>query len=86
MVREFILGSNRTGLYVAGRVSPTTRAPTATLEGQIGDILRGAPPIYTGAYTTQGSVVAPAATIAAWDKFIATRWNTAPTPSSTNPS
>jgi carboxypeptidase D len=83
LLREFILGSNKTGLYIHGGPTTTALGPTATLEGPAKDLLRGGDAIFTGSYTTQGSVVAPSQTIAAWNSFIATRWSSASVPSAT---
>ncbi|KAF7340835.1 Carboxypeptidase [Mycena sanguinolenta] len=68
-LREFILGSNLTG-YVESATSPTVGGDDPNLAP--GDILPGNKAIFYGAGTTASSTVAPEATIAAWDSFIAT--------------
>jgi carboxypeptidase D len=76
LVRDFIFGSNSTGLVATGSSAATLAGPTptATLEGAAGDILRGAAPIYAGSGTTQTTVMPASASVAAWNSFIATRW------------
>ncbi|KAJ7186601.1 alpha/beta-hydrolase [Mycena filopes] len=70
-VREFVLGSNQTGLVnsttgsVVGGEDPTLAA----------DVMPGGLAIFYGdgdSATTSLSTIAPSATIAAWNKFIAT--------------
>ncbi|KAJ3559788.1 hypothetical protein NM688_g126 [Phlebia brevispora] len=70
MAREFILGSNQTGLVtnssgvasVVGGESPSLTA----------EVLSGQSGIYIGTGTTQSTYTFPSATIAAWESFIAT--------------
>jgi carboxypeptidase D len=77
LLREFILGTNKTGLVVPSNASTSAVRPTATLEGMNGDVLRAAPQIYGGAGATQTTILPASATVAAWNRFIATRWSTA---------
>jgi carboxypeptidase D len=77
LAREFIFGSNSTGLVITNASGVAVSAgptPTATLEGAAGDILRGGAPIYAGSGTTQTTVMPVSASVAAWNSFIATRW------------
>lgn len=70
MLREFILGSNQTGLvtnssgaiHVNGGENATLAQP----------VLSGQAEIFVGSGTTQSSYVFPSATIAAWNSFIGT--------------
>lgn len=69
-LREFVLGSNQTGLVtvvngttvVIGGENATLAAPA--LPGQLG--------IYVGTGTIQSTYTFPSATIAAWNSFLAT--------------
>jgi carboxypeptidase D len=82
LLREFILGDNQTGLVIDSSDNPIGPDHADLVIGAGGDILRADPVVYTGAGTTQGSIVAPSATVAAWDQFMATRWaSTRPTSS-----
>ena len=68
MLREFIFGTNETGLV------PTDRGRTTVVGGEDRDfpgVLTGQSAIFTGSGSTQGSYVFPAATIGAWETFIA---------------
>jgi len=65
-LREFVLGRNDTGLVKGKSVVGGENPDLAEF------IQSGSAPIYTGAGTTEGSYVAPTATIASWDRFIAT--------------
>jgi hypothetical protein len=67
-LREFILGSNTTGLV--------TNASVPAIGGEdpkynVSNIPAG-PEIYLGSASTQSTYIAPSATIAAWDSFYAT--------------
>ena len=77
MLREFILGSNQTGLVTnsSGSVSilggeTTTIFANGVLPGQDG--------IFVGTGTTQSTYTYPSATIAAWESFAATAIPTTP--------
>jgi carboxypeptidase D len=74
LARDFIFGTNTTGLVMNGSASAAPAGATATLEGMVGDVLRGAAPIYAGAGTTQTTVMPASASVAAWNSVIATRW------------
>jgi carboxypeptidase D len=74
LLREFILGKNQTGLVVAGSNDPIGPDHSKLTVGAVGDVLRADPVVYTGVGTTQGTLVFPSATVAAWDSFMATRW------------
>ncbi|KZT24766.1 alpha/beta-hydrolase [Neolentinus lepideus HHB14362 ss-1] len=67
-LREFVLGSNQTGL-VDSTSGSIVGGEVATLAG---DYLPGGLEIFYGSGTTQSTYVAPSATIAAWEKFIQT--------------
>lgn len=69
-VREFVFGSNTTGLV-------TNTSGTLTVVGgenaTLADtVLPGQDEIYVGSGTTQSTFVYPSATIAAWNSFFAT--------------
>lgn len=83
MLREFILGSNRTGLVTnsSGAVS-VVGGEVTSLEA---DVLPGQTGIYMGTGTTQSTYTFPSATIAAWDKFIESA-TSGPAPTPTGPS
>jgi len=69
-IREFVLGSNTTGLVT----------PQGVIGGEdpklMGDILPEGPEIYTGSYVTEGTYLYPSQTIGSWEAFIATVTNT----------
>ena len=69
-VREFVFGSNTTGLVTnsSGKVS-VAGGEVASLAAPV---LPGQSEIFVGSGTTQSSVVFPSATIAAWESFFAT--------------
>ncbi|KAI0344359.1 alpha/beta-hydrolase [Trametopsis cervina] len=70
LLREFILGSNTTGLVVtSGGSASVVGGENATLAAPI---LPGASEVFAGSGTTQSTFVYPSATIAAWESFIAT--------------
>ena len=66
-LREFVLGSNKTGLVL----NPTTviGGENSTLAE---DVLPGGTLFYYGSATTAGTSTVPAATVAAWQSYIAT--------------
>ena len=70
MLREFILGSNQTGLVTntSGAVSVVGGESTSLAA----EVLPGQSGILVGTGTTQSTYTFPAATIAAWESFIAT--------------
>ena len=70
MLREFILGTNTTGLVTnsSGNVS-VVGGENSTLAA---DVLPGQSDIFYGSGATQSSYAAPTATVAAWNSFIAT--------------
>jgi len=70
-LREFVLGNNQTGTVVGGTVVGGEDPKLAQF------VQTGGAAIFTGAGATQGTYVAPEATIAAWNKFIATATTTA---------
>jgi carboxypeptidase D len=65
MARDFIFGSATTGLLTADGVAG---GENATLQGAV---LPAGPEIYYGNGSTMGTYVAPSATIAAWQSFLA---------------
>lgn len=65
-LREFVLGNNATGTVKGGTVVGGTNTKLADF------VQTARSAIFTGAGVTQGSYVAPSATIASWEKFIAT--------------
>jgi carboxypeptidase D len=74
LLREFILGSNTTGL-----VPPNSTTPIGGEDPQLaGEILPGNSAIFFGSVTTE-STVAPSASFASWASFLATA-TAAPTP------
>lgn len=70
MLREFILGSNQTGLVIEvdGQVSVVGGEDDLVYAN---GILPGADGIFIGAGTTQGVYTYPTATIEAWKSFSA---------------
>ena len=69
MLREFILGNNRTGLVT------TVHGHTTVIGGEdpsYQGFIPGQAGIYYGSGTTQFTYTYPTATIAAWERFIAT--------------
>jgi carboxypeptidase D len=72
LAREFIFGSNQTGL-VTSTSSVAIGGENANLTGASHDIVVAAPQIVVGTGATTATVIAPSATIAAWDGFLATR-------------
>jgi carboxypeptidase D len=81
LARDFIFGTNSTGLVANGSPSAAPAGATAMLEGMVGDVLRGTAAIYAGAGTTQTTVMPASASVAAWNSFIATRWESSTSPS-----
>lgn len=77
-VREFILGSNMTGLVDSSSGTAVGGEDPTLAE----DVLPGTNVIYYGPGTTAFSTVAPAATLAKWNSFIATATATATLPAS----
>jgi hypothetical protein len=76
LVREFILGHNQTGL-VTDASSAAIGGENVKLSGFASDVLRAGPEIYVGSLSTTSTVVAPSASTAVWESFIATRWASA---------
>ncbi len=70
ILREFILGSNQTGLVTnsSGAVS-VIGGESSSLAA---DVFPGQSGIYVGQGATQSTYTFPSATIAAWESFIAT--------------
>jgi hypothetical protein len=69
LLREFILGSNQTGLVT------NTSGTVSVVGGESLTLAAGVLPggeIFYGSGTTQSSYTAPSATVAAWNSFIAT--------------
>lgn len=74
-LREFILGSNTTGL-----LRPNSTTVIGGEDPQLaGDIIPGNSAIFYGSVTTESSAVAPSASFASWASFLATV-TAAPTP------
>ena len=77
LLREFILGNNPTGLVT------TSHGQTTVIGGEdptFKGVLTGQAGIFVGSGSIESTVFYPAATIAAWESFIATA---ALTPAST---
>ncbi|KAK7018465.1 Alpha/beta-hydrolase [Favolaschia claudopus] len=70
--RDFIFGSNQTGLVDNGTVIGGEDPALA------GDYMPGGLAIFYGSGTTSASTIAPSATIAAWSEFIVTAMPTSP--------
>lgn len=70
LLREFILGNNRTGLVTnsSGTVVVVGGENAALAQ----PVLSGQAGIFAGSGTTQSTYFYPSATVAAWDSFIAT--------------
>ncbi|KAI0664279.1 alpha/beta-hydrolase [Cubamyces menziesii] len=70
LLREFIFGNNQTGLVtdIGGTVNVIGGEDAALAV----DAIPGTSGIYVGSITTQSTVEYPAATIAAWESYIAT--------------
>ncbi|KAK7691074.1 hypothetical protein QCA50_006177 [Cerrena zonata] len=66
-LREFVLGSNKTGLVVNS--TTVIGGENKTLAN---DVLPGGTLFYYGSATTAGTSTVPAATVASWESFIAT--------------
>ena len=77
LAREFIFGSNTTGLVTDSSVAAVGGEDPALAV----DALRGQDGIYLGSISTTSTFVYPSATIAAWNSFIATA---VPTPTDTS--
>ncbi|KAI0730653.1 alpha/beta-hydrolase [Earliella scabrosa] len=70
LFREFIFGSNPTGLV---RTGPNGAVVEGGEDASLAvDAIRGQEGIFVGSISTTGTVAYPTATIAAWDEFIAT--------------
>ncbi|KAJ6602725.1 alpha/beta-hydrolase [Mycena vulgaris] len=81
-VREFVLGSNTTGLVDSSGTVVGGEDPALAV-----DVMPGSNVIYYGdgdSATTSLSTVVPSATLASWKQFIATATATAPVPSSSS--
>jgi carboxypeptidase D len=74
LLREFILGNNRTGLFVEGSKDSIGPDHSKLVAGAAGNVVRADAVVYMGAGMTQSTFVFPSATVAAWDGFMATRW------------
>ncbi|KZP13619.1 alpha/beta-hydrolase [Athelia psychrophila] len=72
-LREFILGTNTTGLLLPNATTPIGGQDAALA----GDIVPGGSVIYYGSGTTASSTVAPSASFAAWASYLATATLTA---------
>jgi carboxypeptidase D len=72
LAREFIFGSNQTGL-VTNASSLAVGGENANLTGTSHDVVIAAPGIFVGSGSTTSTILPPSATIAAWDSFLATR-------------
>jgi carboxypeptidase D len=67
-LREFVLGSNRTGLLL-----PNSKDVVGGEDPKLaGDIIPGTSVIFYGSGTTASSTIAPSASLAAWASFLAT--------------
>ncbi|EGO22337.1 hypothetical protein SERLADRAFT_473031 [Serpula lacrymans var. lacrymans S7.9] len=78
-IREFVFGSNQTGLVT------NTSSGVTVIGGEdttLGEIMTGQAGIYYGSGTTQSTYFFPTATVGAWDAFIVTATATA-TPAAT---
>lgn len=69
--REFILGSNTTGLVVNDTSSGSVSVVGGEVSSLAGDFLPGASGIFEGSISTTATLVYPAATVSAWDAFVA---------------
>lgn len=65
-IREFVLGSNETGLVLNSTVIGGENSTLAD------DVLTGGDLLYYGSATTAGTTTIPQATLAAWESFIST--------------
>ena len=70
MYRSFIFGNDQTGLVVDGTDGVTVKGGEDLLLAV--DAILGQAGIYVGATSTTGTFAYPAATVAAWEGFIAT--------------
>ncbi len=70
ILREFILGNNRTGLVV--NTTETVSVVGGESSSLAVDVFPGQSGIYMGSGTTQSTYTFPAATVAAWQSFMAT--------------
>lgn len=78
MLREFIFGSNQTGLVT------NASGPTSVVGGEnatlANTVMPGQLGIFVGSGTTQSTYTYPSATIAAWNSFFANVTSTSFTP------
>ena len=68
MLREFVLGNNRTGLVT------TSKGHTTVIGGEdknFPGVMTGQSGIYYGSGATQGAYTYPASVVGAWETFIA---------------
>ena len=79
-LREFVLGSNMTGLVGADQT--VFGGEVATLAG---NIIPGGSEVYYGSGTTASTSIAPATLQASWASFLATATLTSPIPAQTTP-
>ncbi|KZP13602.1 alpha/beta-hydrolase, partial [Athelia psychrophila] len=67
-LREFVLGTNATGLLLLNATTPIGGEKPALA----GDIIPGGSVVYYGSGVTASSTIAPSATFAAWASYLAT--------------
>ena len=72
ILRDFIFGTNTTGLVVPSLSGAGASVDGGALAALAVDAVRGQSGIFVGSVQTTGTVFYPAATVAAWDAFIAT--------------
>jgi carboxypeptidase D len=72
IAREFIFGFNQTGL-VTNISTTAVGGESVNYTVSSHDVIAAAPDIFVGSGSTTSTVIAPSATIAAWDSFLATR-------------
>ncbi|EIW58496.1 alpha/beta-hydrolase [Trametes versicolor FP-101664 SS1] len=71
LLREFILGNNQTGLVTSG-ANGAIRVDGGELLSLAVDALRATDAVFVGSVTTQSTFLYPAATVDAWNNYIAT--------------
>ena len=81
MLRDFVLGSNQTGLVTntSGVVSVVGGEQSALAN----EVMTGQAEIFYGSGVTQSTYVYPSATVAAWNSFMATAATSYASPSAT---
>ncbi|KAI0831822.1 Alpha/Beta hydrolase protein [Trametes gibbosa] len=70
LLREFILGNNRTGLVTS--IGGATQVDGGEEAALAVDALRATAAVFVGSLTTQSTFVFPSATVAAWNSYVAT--------------